>query len=165
MPVRTRAVLGAVRPIQYRLRPAKEEVGRPRIADRPSAHMLAQFEQRAPLAARDTRVRARHLDMRFSAYDPGRRRPLAEPICGAMPAQEPVGGTRVGSVTPAGCAAVGRQTSDAEAMDFGDDRVGGNAVPQFGGDLAHPRALRPASPQQPQARLRPRQGASSWSPR
>src|SRR5262245_35886108 len=107
MPVRARAVLGAVRSIQDRLRPAEEEAGRPRIADRPSAHMLAQFEQRAAAAAWDTRVRARHLDVRLCAYDPGRRRPFAEPIQGAMPAQEPIAGMRVGSVAPAGCAAVG----------------------------------------------------------
>jgi hypothetical protein len=160
IPVRARAVLGAVRPVQYRLRPAEEEAGRPRIADRPSTTMLAQFEQRAALAARDTRVRARNLDMGLCACDPGRRRPFAEPIRGAMSAQEPIGGARLAGGASAGSPAVRRQTGDAEAMDLGDHRVGGDAMPHFRGDLAHSRALRPASPQQPQPRLCPWRGAS-----
>jgi hypothetical protein len=66
-----------------------------------------------------------------------------------MSAQRPINGTRLVGVAPAGSTAVRRQTGDAEAMDFGDDRVGGDAMPQFDGDLARPCALRPASLQQP----------------
>jgi len=154
MLVRARAVVGAVGPVPYRLRPAEEEAGRPRIADRPSATVRAQLKQRAAPAARDPCVRTRHLDMRFCAYDPGRRRPFAEPKRGAMPVQGPIGGTRAAGGASAGSAAVRRQMRDAEAMDFGDDCIGRDAVSQFDGDLAHPRPLRPASPQQP-SRARP----------
>jgi hypothetical protein len=77
-----------------------------------------------------------------------------------MPVQAPIASTRLAGAAAARSPAVRRQTSDAEAMDLGDDGVGSDAMPQFGGDLAHPRALRPASAQQPQARLRPRRDPS-----
>jgi len=64
-----------------------------------------------------------------------------------MPVQAPIASTRLAGAAAARSPAVRRQTSDAEAMDLGDDGVGSDAMPQFGGDLAHPRALRPASPE------------------
>jgi hypothetical protein len=90
--------------------------------------LAAQFEQRAALAARDTRVGARSFEMRFCAYNPGRRRAFAEPVPDAMPAQAPIAGTRLAGAAPARSPAVRRQSRDAEAMDLGDDRVGRDAM-------------------------------------
>jgi len=121
--------------------------------------MLAQFEQRAALAARDTRVHTLSLDIGLGVEDPGRRRSFPEPPGGALCVYGPIAGTRVGCVASAGRAAVRRKRGNPEAMDLGDDRVAGDAMTQLRGDLAHAGASSPASPQQPDALCRPRRGA------
>ncbi len=147
---------GAVRLVAKRLRPAEEEARGPRIADRPAAGFIVQFGQRAALAARDARVGADGLDMGLGIDDPGRQRPFPEPPGGGLCVYGPIGGTGVRYVASAGCAAVGRPVGNAEAMNLPDDGVVGDAMAQFRGDLPYPRALRPASPQNARALLRPR---------
>jgi len=147
---------GAVGLVRDRPRSAEEEARGPRIADRPAAGFIVQFEQRAALAARDARVGANSLDVGLGIDDPGRQRSIPEPPGGALCVYGSIGGTRVGCVASAGCAAVGRKPGNPEAMDLGDDRVAGDAVTQLRGDLAHAGASSPASPQQPDALRRPR---------
>src|SRR5262249_61438548 len=91
-PSGARRVLGAVRPVAKRLRPAEEEAGGPRIADRPAAGFIVQFEQRAALAARDARVGVNSLDIGLGIDDPGRRRSFPEPPDGALCVSGRIGG-------------------------------------------------------------------------
>src|SRR5262249_3809027 len=158
-PSGARGVLGAVRLVAKRLRSAEEEARGPRIADRPAAGFIVQFEQRAALAARDARVGADSLDGGLGIDDPGRQASCPEPPGGALCVYGSLGGRRVGCVAPAGGAAIRRKRGNPEAMDLGDDGVAGDAVTQLRGDLAHAGASAPASPQQPDALRRPRRGA------
>src|SRR5215475_11343293 len=97
---------GAVRLVAKRLRSTEEEEARgPRIADRPAAGFIVQFEQRAALAARDARVGGNSLDVGLGINDPGRQGSFREPPGGAPWLSGPIGGTRVGCVASAGCAA------------------------------------------------------------
>src|SRR5262249_47180979 len=130
-PSGARRVLGAVRLVAKRLRSAEEEARGPRIADPPAAGGIVQFEQRAALAGRDARVGTDSLDVGLGIDDPGRRRSFPEPPGGALCGYGPIGGTRVGCVAPAGCAAVGRPVGNAEAMNLSDDGVVGDAMAQF----------------------------------
>src|SRR5262245_66696263 len=107
---------------------------------------MVQFEQRAALAARDACVGADSLDVGLGIDDPGRQRSFPEPPGGALCVYGPIGGTRVGCVASAGCAAVGRKPGNPEAMDLGDDRVAGDAVTQTPGDRADRGPSAPASP-------------------
>src|SRR5262249_34738413 len=145
-PSGARRVLGAVRLVGHRLRPAEEEAGGPRIADRPAAGFIVQFEQRAALAARDARVGPNGLDIGLGIDDPGRQRSFPEPPGGALCVYGRIGGTGVGCVASAGCAAVGRLVGDAEAMNLPPDGVVGDAMAPFPGDLPPPPALRHTSP-------------------
>src|SRR5262249_4751439 len=113
-----RAMGGTVRLVAKRLRSAEEEARGPRIADRPAAGFIIQLEQRPALAARDARVGANSLDIGLGINDPGRQRSFPEPPGGARCVYGPVGGTRVGCVASAGCAAVGRKPGNPEAMDL-----------------------------------------------
>src|SRR5215470_15579538 len=119
VPIGARTVLGAVRLVAQRLRPAEEETTGSRITDRPSAGIIAQFEERTALAARDARVGANGLDIGLGIDDPGRQRPFPEPPSGARCVYGPIGGTRAGCVPSAGRAAVGRELGNPEAMDLG----------------------------------------------
>src|SRR5262249_6948992 len=99
---------GAVRLVAKRLRSAEEEARGPRIADRPPAGIILQFEQRAALAARDARGGADSLDIRPGIDDPGRQRCFPEPPGGARCVYGPTSGARVGCKASAGCAAVAK---------------------------------------------------------
>src|SRR5262249_20195316 len=140
-PSGARGVLGAVWFVAKRLRSAEEEAGGPRIGDRPRAGIILQFGQRAALAGGDARAGADSLDIGPGIDAPGRQRSFPEPPGGARCVYGPIGGTRVGCKASAGCAAVRRKRRNPEAMDLGDDRVAGDAVTQFRGDLAHAGAL------------------------
>src|SRR5262249_60866796 len=70
VPIGTRTVLGAVRLVAQRLRPAGTRGSR--ITDRPSAGIIAQFEERAALAARDARVGADSADLGLGIGRPER---------------------------------------------------------------------------------------------
>jgi hypothetical protein len=155
-PSSARRVLGTVRLVAEPLRSAEEEARGFRITDRPSAGIIAQFEERTALAARDTRVGPHSLHVGSCVYDPGRQRPFPEPIAGALWVHGPISGTRAGCVPSAGRAAVRRELGNAKAMNLGDPRVVRDAMAQFRGDLPYPRALRPTSPQNARALLRPR---------
>src|SRR5262249_49038748 len=132
---------------RWKRAPLEEEARGPRIADRPAAGFIVQFEQRAALAARDARVGADGLDIGPGIDHPRRQRSFPEPPGGARCVYGLIGRTRVGCVAPAGCAAVGRPVGNAEAMNLPNDGVVGDAMAQFRGDLPHPCALRPAPPQ------------------
>src|SRR6516165_1033470 len=94
-PIGARTMRGAVRLVAKRLRSAEEEEARgPRIADRPAAGFIVQFEQRAALVARDARVGADSLDIGPRIDDPGRQRAFPEPPGGALCVYGPIGGTR-----------------------------------------------------------------------
>src|SRR5262249_62160819 len=118
-----RGVLGAVRLVAKRLRSAEEEARGPRIADRPPAGIILQFEPRTALAGRDARVGADNLDIGPGIDDPGRQRSFPEPPGSARCVYGSIGGTRVGCKASAGCAAVRRKRRNPESMDLGDDRV------------------------------------------
>src|SRR5262249_34457519 len=135
-PSGARRVLGAVRLVAKRPRSAEDEARGPRIADRPAAGIMGQFERGAALAARDARVGTDSLDVGLGIDDPGRQRSFPEPPGGALCVYGPIGGTRVGCVASAGRAAVRRKRGNPEAMDLGDDGVAGDAMTQFRGDLA-----------------------------
>src|SRR5206468_2383287 len=155
-PINARAVAGTVRLVAQRLRSAEEEARGFRITDRPSAGIIAQFEERAARAARDARVGVNSLDMGLGIDDPSRRRPFPEPPGDARCVYGPIGGARVGCGASAGRATVGRSVANAEAMNLPDDGVVGDAMAQFRGDVPYPRALRPTSTQNARALLRPR---------
>jgi len=131
VPIGARAVLGAVRFVAQRVRSAEEEARGFRITDRPSAGIIAQFEERTALAARDTRVGVNGLDVGLGIDDPGRQRPFPEPPGDARRVHGPTGGERVGCGASAGCAAVGRELGNAEAMNLPDDGVVGDAMAQI----------------------------------
>src|SRR5262249_61299006 len=93
-PSGARGVLGAVWFVAKRLRSAEEEAGGPRIADRPPAGIILQFEQRAALAARDARVGADSFDIGTGIDDPGRQRAFPEPPGRARCVYGAIGGGR-----------------------------------------------------------------------
>src|SRR6516165_754351 len=93
-PIGARAMRGAIGLVRDRPRSAEEEARVPRIADRPAAGFIVQFDQRAALAARDARVGANSLDVGLGIDDPGRQRSFPEPPGGALCVYGPIGGTR-----------------------------------------------------------------------
>jgi hypothetical protein len=151
-------MLGAVRLVVRCPRPAEEEACGAGIADRPSAGIVAQFEEQAAPAARDVRVEASIFDIGLGVHHPGRQRAATVPIRDAISGLVDVTNRGMPS---AGRAAEGRLIGDAEPVNLRDDGVGRDAVAQLRSDVPHPRALRPASPQISRARLGPRRHPAS----
>src|SRR6478736_3727911 len=108
-----------------RLRPAEEEVAGTGIADRPTAVIAGQFEQRATLRERNVRVETGVVDIRLGFDHPDRRQPLlAQRDAADEKCNHPLRDATFVSSTPLAVRpGIGREPSNPEPMDFSHHRA------------------------------------------